>query len=363
MSGIVLTIFELVIILGLMIFLHELGHFIASLLLGIPVEEFGFGYPPKMLTLFHWRGTEFTLNWIPFGGFVRPKGEDDAEVEGGIESQPPWKRLIVLLAGAFMNFVTGVLVFAILFSQTGGVEVTGILVDRVLENSPAEEAGLMAKDVIISANGTPIYDLDELIYVIDTHPNQELTFEVERTGETFPMVIIPEATDQGDGQIGAGLTYAIKEVDLNFLQATGYSFRTVGEMIKLTIQIPSMLLSGQVSPEEARISGPVGIGQMLGQAREADIEMQQAGQADAFFANTMWLVGAIAVGLGFANLLPLPALDGGRIVFVIYEWIAGKRLSPKLEAVIHGVGFILIIALSFVVALNDIINPVDLPLP
>jgi regulator of sigma E protease len=134
-------------------------------------------------------------------------------------------------------------------------------------------------------------------------------------------------------------------------------------MIKLTIQLPSLLLSGQVSAEEARISGPVGIGQMLGQAREADIELQQSGQADAFFANTMWLIGAIAVGLGFANLLPLPALDGGRIFFVLYEWIVGKRLNPRLENVVHGIGFILIIALSFLVALNDIINPINLPMP
>ncbi|MEE4195662.1 MAG: M50 family metallopeptidase [Anaerolineae bacterium] len=363
MSSLILTVIELIFILGAMIFLHELGHFVASLLLGIPVEEFGFGYPPKMLTLFHWRDTEFTLNWIPFGGFVRPRGEDDVNVEGGIESQAPWKRLIVLLAGAFMNFITGVLVFTILFSQTGGVEVKGILVDRVLEASPAEEAGLMAQDIILSANGTAMYDLNQIITAIDQNPNQEMTFEIERAGETFTMLITPEASAEGDGQIGAGLTYALNEVPLNFLQATGYSFRTVGEMIKLTIQIPSMLISGQVSMEEARISGPVGIGQMLGQAREADIQQQQTGEADAFFANTMWLIGAIAVGLGFANLLPLPALDGGRIVFVLYEWIVGKRLNPKLETVIHGVGFILIIALSFLVMLNDIINPVNLPLP
>lgn len=363
MSGLILTIVELVIILGVMIFVHELGHYLASLLLGIPVEEFGFGYPPKMLTLFRWRGTEFTLNWIPFGGFVRPKGEDDIDAEGGIESKEPWKRLVVLLAGAFMNFVTGVLVFAILFSQTGGVEIKGILVDRVLEESPAETAGLMAQDIILSVDGTPMLDLDVLINTIDLHPDQAMTFSVERDGEVFPMVITPETSAEGDVRIGAGLTYALTEIPLNFLQATGYSFQTVGEMIKLTIQIPSMLISGQVSPQDARISGPVGIGQMLGQAREADIELQQTGQADAFFANTMWLIGAIAVGLGFANLLPLPALDGGRIFFVLYEWVVGKRLNPKLESVIHGIGFILIIALSFLVALNDIINPVNLPLP
>lgn len=363
MLGFVLTVIELVLILGVMIFIHELGHFVASLLLGIPVEEFGFGYPPKMLTLFKWRDTEFTLNWIPFGGFVRPRGEDDVDVEGGIESQAPWRRLIVLLAGAFMNLVMGVLVFAILFAQTGGIEVRGILIDSVVEDSAAEAAGLLSQDVILSVNGMPIYDLDEMISVIDDHPNQEVTFEIERESDVFKVAAVIGATELGDGQLGAGLTYAITEVDLNIFQATGYAFRTVGEMIKLTIQIPSMLISGAVSPEEARISGPVGIGQMLGQAREADIEMQQSGVSDAFFANTMWLVGAIAVGLGFANLLPLPALDGGRIVFVVYEWIVGKRLSAKLETVIHGVGFILIIALSFLVALNDIINPINLPLP
>ena len=363
MIGFLLTILELVVILGVMIFIHELGHFVASLLLGIPVEEFGFGYPPKMLTLFKWRDTEFTLNWIPFGGFVRPRGEDDVDVEGGIETQAPWRRLIVLLAGAFMNLVMGVIVFTILFAQSGGVEIRGILVNNVLENSPAEEAGLIANDIILNANGTPTTDLDEMIYLIDNNAGHEMALEIDREGNIETINVTPRSTEDGDGELGVGITYALTPVDLNIVQATGYAFDTVGQMIKLTIQIPSLLISGQVSPEEARISGPVGIGQMLGQAREADIEMQQSGEADAFFSNTMWLIGAIAVGLGFANLLPLPALDGGRIVFVLYEWIVGKRLSPKLETVIHGVGFILIIALSFFVALNDIINPVNLPMP
>jgi regulator of sigma E protease len=344
-----------------MIFIHELGHYLAAVSLGIPVEEFGFGYPPKMLTLFKWRGTEFTLNWIPFGGFVRPRGEDDPETEGGIESQKPWKRLIVLIAGVVMNLLTGILVFAILFSQTGAMEIRGILVSDVFEQSAAMQAGLLPEDVILKVNDEPMLDMNRIVSVIDNNPNQELLLEIERGEEILALTAVPRPDENGFGKLGVAITYAATPVPISFFQSLGYSVRTVGEMIQLTLRVPAMLISGQISPQEARVSGPIGIGQMLEQAREVDIAAAQSGQSNAFFANTLWLVGAIAVGLGFANLLPLPALDGGRIVFVLFEWVFGKRLSPRLESLAHGAGFILIIALSVLVAVNDIVNPINLP--
>jgi regulator of sigma E protease len=361
MISFLITILQMVIILGFMIFIHELGHYLAAVALGIPVEEFGLGYPPKMLSLFKWRGTEFTLNWIPFGGFVRPRGEDDPDVEGGIESQKPWKRLIVLISGVVMNLLMGILVFAILFSQTGAMEVRGILVSEVFEQSAAMQAGLMAEDVILAVNDEPMDDMDRIISVIDNNPNQELLLEIERGDEILTLTAVPRPDENGFGKLGVAITYDATPVPITFFEALGYSVRTVGEMIQLTLRVPAMLIAGQISPEEARVSGPIGIGQMLEQAREVDIAAAQSGQSNAFFANTLWLVGAIAVGLGFANLLPLPALDGGRIVFVLFEWIFGKRLSPRLESLVHGIGFILIIALSVLVAVNDIVNPINLP--
>ncbi|NSW52865.1 MAG: site-2 protease family protein [Anaerolineae bacterium] len=363
MTGFLLTVVELVIILGVMIFVHELGHYLAALWMKIPVEEFGIGYPPKVKTLFTWRGTEFTLNAIPFGGFVRPRGEDDPGVEGGIEQAPAWRRLIVLVSGALMNLLMGVLIFSLLFVQTGGAEIAGILVTQVDENSPAAAAGLLAEDVILSVNGEEMLDLDRIVAVIDANGGEALELTVARGEETLYLTAIPAAAGPNDANLGVGITYAVRPVDLNYFQALGYGVRTVGDMIELTFKLPAMLIRGEISAEEARVSGPVGIGQMLGQAREVDVAEQQSGTAAAFAANTLWLVGAIAVGLGFANLLPLPALDGGRILFVLVEMIFRKRLPGNVEATVHAVGFILLIAVSVLITVNDIFNPINLPLP
>jgi regulator of sigma E protease len=174
---------------------------------------------------------------------------------------------------------------------------------------------------------------------------------------------MPIIAENNDPQLGIIITPNYEIIKPNFFQALGYGAQTVWDMIRLTFQVPSMLINGEISAEEARVSGPVGIGQMLGQAREVDIAEQADGQSNLFFANTLWFVGAIAAGLGFANLLPLPALDGGRIVFVLFEMIFRKRIPARFEAAVHGIGFFLLIAVSLLITVNDILNPINLPLP
>jgi len=131
------------------VLIHELGHFVAARLLKVDVEEFGIGLPPRALTLFRWKGTAFTLNWLPLGGFVRPKGENDPSVEGGLAASNPWVRLGVLFAGSFMNLLAGVLVNSMLFAQMGVPDMTSVMLYEVSPNSPAEQAGLQAEDLIL----------------------------------------------------------------------------------------------------------------------------------------------------------------------------------------------------------------------
>src|SRR5574341_1592255 len=135
------------------VFIHELGHFLVARLLKVEVEEFGFGLPPRILTLFRWKGTEFTLNWLPVGGFVRPKGENDPNVPGGLAAANPWTRLGVLFAGPFMNLLLGVAVFALLFFQVGVPDYTQVQIDGVLPNSPAAQAGIQVITAVLGAPG------------------------------------------------------------------------------------------------------------------------------------------------------------------------------------------------------------------
>lgn len=365
MIGFLITVVELVVILGFMIFIHEMGHFIASLLLGIPIEEFGFGYPPKIKTLFTWRGTEFTLNAIPFGGFVRPRGEDDPDVEGGIEQAAPWKRLIVLVSGAIMNLLMAVIVFGALFMQTGivGDLLDGVLINSVTAGSPAAVAGFEDGDVISTLDGIVVNDYLLISGMIDERADQEIAFEILRGDEILNLAATPELSADNDPQLGIIITPNYEIIQPNFFQAVGYGGKAVWNMIQMTFQIPAMLVKGEITTEEARVSGPVGIGQMLGQAREVDIMEQASGETNLFFANTLWFIGAIAAGLGFANLLPLPALDGGRIVFVLFEMIFRRRIPKRFEATVHAVGFFLLIGISVFIGLNDIFNPINLPMP
>src|SRR5574341_1974050 len=140
------------------VFIHELGHFLVARLLKVEVEEFGFGLPPRILTLFRWKGTEFTLNWLPVGGFVRPKGENDPNVPGGLAAATPWTRLAVLFAGPSMNLLLGIVVFSLLFFQIGVPDYTKVQIGDVLADSPASKAGIQIDDVVVTANGVTIHD-------------------------------------------------------------------------------------------------------------------------------------------------------------------------------------------------------------
>ncbi|HEX7555762.1 MAG TPA: site-2 protease family protein, partial [Leptolinea sp.] len=147
------TILEFFIAFGILLFIHEFGHFITSRFFNIEVEEFGFGFPPRLAKLFTWRGTEFTLNWIPFGAFVRPKGENDPQVSGGLAAANPWKRLAVLIGGPLLNILTGIIIFSVLFTKTGAPDTKVVQIMEVSKGSPAETAGIQAKDIIAKANG------------------------------------------------------------------------------------------------------------------------------------------------------------------------------------------------------------------
>jgi regulator of sigma E protease len=352
---------EFLIFFSLTLFLHEFGHYLAARLFGIRVEEFGFGFPPRLVRLFRVGGTEVTLNWIPFGAFVRLSGENDPSVPGGFINAKPLARIAVLLAGPFMNLMTGLVLFSLFFLRAGVPEVTKVMVDYVEPDSPAALAGIQPGDLVRQVNDVPITGMAQLSQIIAQHRGEEITLVVERTGQQITLRATPRLNPPpGQGALGIRMVTPWRPVT-SWFETLPWATQATWEGL---VQIPRSLIAavrGEVPPEQSRVVGPVGIYTIFSQARERDIENEQAGASPVETTLTLRLMALISVAVGFANLLPIPALDGGRILFVLPELVIGKRVPPKYEAWVHTVGFVLLILLFLYITAQDIINPITLP--
>ncbi|MBK8433559.1 MAG: site-2 protease family protein [Chloroflexi bacterium] len=348
-------------ILTPLILIHEYGHFIAARLSKIRVEEFGLGFPPRAVTLFERNGTIFSLNWIPIGGFVRPAGEDNPDIPGGLASASKHARLFVLAAGSLANFVLAFVLFTIMFSLPQPVVNEALVaVSGVAEGSPAAVAGLEDGDVFVSVNSVPIAgDFEALTGEIQANLGRDVTLLMERDGEPFTAVLVPRVPGEYDasreGAVGVRLSHpATGEISsMGVPRAAVESVATMWNIVYMTVRMPVDLLAGQVAPEEARVVSVVGISQMAGQATQ-----QTVNTGDITYI--LSLAGVISVALGFTNLLPIPALDGGRIIFVLIEAVRGRRVEPEYEGMVHAIGMILLLVLMVVLIVQDVVNPLPM---
>lgn len=347
-----------VVVLTPIILAHELGHFVAARLCGIKVDEFGLGFPPRALKLFEWKGTLFSLNWIPIGGFVRPAGEDDPNVPGGLASASKRARFFVLIAGAGANFIMALVIYWLAYSVIGLpiFDETSITVGEVVADSPSAEAGLQNGDVLREANGTIIDDVDDLYAAVDNSNGEPISFLVERGDEMVTVVVTPREMELNGGtRMGIGLRPGFLETGererANPIAGIGLAVQETWNVIYTTLRTPLMLIRGEVSASEARFVGPVGISQIAGNTAQVTVETGE-------WSPLLRLVALINVALGFTNLLPIPALDGGRIFFVLVEAIRGRRIEPEREGLVHMVGMMLLLALIVVIFIQDIINPI-----
>lgn len=367
----ILTLFVFLLALGGMIFVHELGHFIAARWAGIEVEEFGFGLPSyKIATLFKWQGTEFTIHALPLGGFVRPKGENDPNVPGGLGAASPWKRLVVLFAGPLMNLITAIIVFSILIASEGVAVPGTIKIDTVAENSPAQQADIRSGDILLAINGESVSDIQPAIAIIRENLDQPVEMLIERDGEKITITATPLSSRTAqEGALGVALAYPTRPA--TFVESISGGFTITALQAATIVYLPVALIQGVIAPADARLIGFKGIYDLFNFAVEEDVTSRQeaasapaaTGPAPKPTNYVLNLIGVLSISLGVFNLFPIPALDGGRILFTLPELLFRKRIPTEWENMVNGIAMLLLIGLMLFVNVMDFINPAQLPLP
>ena len=349
-SNLLWAIGGFLIVLTPIVLIHEAGHFIAARLSKIRVEEFGFGLPPRALKLFERNGTIFSLNWIPLGGFVRPAGEDNPDVPGGLAAASKKARLFGLSAGSLANFVTDLMFFWLALV----LGAPAVQVDGVVPGSPAESAGLLNGDLILEVDGKLVMTNGILINRIYERAGTEVELTVLRGDDRTTVFVTPRVAGEYDeateGPLGIGLSEG-PLLSRDPVEAISGSVGFMWEYITLYARLPAMLLNGEITPAEARPVSIVGISQIAGEAAESSASGRT-------LYPLLTMASFISVALGLTNLLPIPALDGGRILFVLIEAVRGRRVEPEREGMVHIVGMLVLLALMVILIVQDLINPI-----
>jgi regulator of sigma E protease len=341
-----------VIVLGGMLIAHEFGHFAAAKLLNVRVDEFGLGFPPRLATLFEAGGTKFSINWIPFGGFVRLAGEDDPRVEGGLASASKKVRTAVLLAGPVANVLVAFFAFTAAHKFAAPDE-DRVLITRVNQGTPAEEAGILPGDIMLAVDDIKVDGYETMAIAISERKGIETQFTLERDGQIITVNLIPRIDHPREqGPIGVGISYPPKDIPLGEAIANGAE--TLYIQFDELIHLPGRLIRGEIEPEQARLSGLKGMYDIIDWAVDADRAARRP------FA-TLYFTGVIGLGLALANLLPFPALDGGRLLFILIEFVIGRRIDPQYEGLAHTIGFAVLIVILIYVNFLDFIDPIPLP--
>jgi len=429
-------------VLGVITFVHELGHYLIARLSKVRVEEFGMGYPPRLVKLFRFQGTDFTLNWIPFGGFARLKGLDEEDAgSDSFTAASGGRKIAILIAGSVMNLLLACFCFALTYrvgvpvavglpelsqvpaqsvaagyalapgdilldvngtkaqitpftasrvrlqarapseSPTGqialmrdgelvslpvaetatpatvlaGTEhqaVLGIQIGRVVAGSPAEAAGLQAGDRIYSLAGSPFYlQMEDLVHLTSRHLGQQVPLVVLRDGRFVTTQVVPRPDPPaGEGPLGV----TIRSVsEIGYVRAPYFLALGMADTlmhIRTLATLPAQIIRGQADPADAALIGPVGIAGLVGDAVEVTT-------STGLWLPILRLSGALSSALAVINLLPIPALDGGRLLFVVVEMVRRKRIEPSREKLVHVVGMALLLLMMVFITIQDVTSP------
>ncbi|HPA25722.1 MAG TPA: RIP metalloprotease RseP [bacterium] len=372
-----LTLIAFIIILGILVLAHELGHFLFAKLFKARVEEFGFGYPPRVIGIYKdavgkrkivWGKkkiinnphTIYSLNLIPIGGFVKIKGENGDEKNDGdsFGAKKIWQRIIILVAGVTMNVVLAIILLTICFNtgittivddanlaHTKNVKDLKIQVVSVNKNSPASEAGLLVNDELININTLPIKSVEFLQNFTQENPGRIIDLEILRNNEKLLLKIEPRVlpTSNNKAVLGIGLAktaFVAYNLPSAFWQGAKATYNLTIAMFSALIDLLKNIISkGEMTAE---LAGPVGIVFLTDQA------------VDMGISYVLQFAALLSLNLALINILPIPALDGSRILFLIIEKIRRKEMNQKIEALIHNLGFALLMILIIKVTYDDL---------
>lgn len=331
-------------IFSILIIFHELGHFWLAKANGIRVNEFSLGLGPTIFGIT--RGeTKYSLKLLPFGGACMMEGEDgESSDEKAFGKKSVWARMSVVAAGPVFNFIMA-FVFSFLLICNIGYDIP--VIADVTEGYAAEEAGMQAGDRILKLNGKKIHFYREISSYAMFHPGETVEVTYERNGETYQTTLVPKYEEEL-GRYLYGFVGDVENVRGNLWENIKYSVYEVKYWISTTLGSLKMLLTGGVTLND--MSGPVGIVDVIGDSYEESVSYGYF----AAFLQMIYISIILSANLGVMNLLPLPALDGGRLVFLIVEAIRGKKIDPEKEGMVHFVGIMLLFALMIIVMFNDI---------
>lgn len=339
------------VVLSLLVFVHELGHFLAAKWRKVAVEEFGFGLPPRLWGK-KFRGTVYSINLFPIGGFVKLKGEDP-EVAGfgdadSFSAKTKKSRAAIIVAGVLGNLVLAWLIFSFLFA-IGNPEISGrVQIEGIAQGSPAESAGLQNGDVVTMANDRPVGVPEDLILEVNSQLGQEVRLQIDRQGQALQMRLVPRSEPpEGEGPLGVKITLVEPQVKLKtypLWQAPFYGAVELGRVLKEMLGGMGFLIRSAVSRQEVPggVSGVVGIKALTDVAAE---------MGKRFF---LQFVALLSLNLLIFNLLPIPALDGGRLLFVGLEAVLKRKLNPKVERVANNLGLAFLLLLFVLITIQDI---------
>lgn len=356
-----MSLLYFLIILSVLVIVHELGHFLIAKYFDIRVDEFGLGYPPRALKLFKWRETLFTLNWLPFGGFVKIFGENPNEEEKNIDprsfsSKNRGAQAAVLVAGVTFNFIFAWLLISLGFMSglpaPAGLDlpVTEVhtVITTVLPDSPADKSGIKSGDTLLSLsrNGSQSEISPEGASTFIGKSNEELIFTIKRGKETLIKIVKPEENIV-EGKTAVGISMDnVGTVTLSPLKAFSEGLKVTGRLTILTAESLTKFLYQTIigKADFKEVTGPVGLVGMVGDVKALG------------FVYLLSFTALISINLSVVNLLPIPALDGGRLLFVIIESILRRPVSPKLFNMANNLGFVLLLILMVVVTFRDVMH-------